>query len=296
MINKKCLAVLSVVLLIAASAVAQKSRGIIFAVVNDGKQIEPIAVIKNGKLSGVGDDVIKSENKPNFVKNHYKPRTQYNLIFGGDNAGTVKVVKDLSDTECASNQAEVSIQSNRVKPQGFVMALATDLRAKRSENGVRRLPLITERTKIEELLMAEMKDKNVPVKNTNEFRYHNLTKIDVDNDGDFEFVGSYWYNTSDKKRSLLFFIADKNAKGGFTLNFKKFQEYEEENVMSKDIKDLDKGLYHELLLDVFDYDGDGTGEIFTVTQAFEGNNFNVYKRAGGKWSRVLETSSYHCAF
>ncbi|HSK73653.1 MAG TPA: hypothetical protein VK892_18290 [Pyrinomonadaceae bacterium] len=287
---------MSLILLLVSSTVAQKSNKKIFAVVNDGKQIEPIAFVKNGKLTGIGDDVVRAENNPEFAKTHYKPRTKYNLIFGGADAGTVTVVKDLSDSDCAGNQAQISIQSRQVNPKGFVMALATDAQAKKSVKGVRRLPLITERAKIEELLMAEMKSKNVPIKNTNEFRYHNLTKLDVDNDGDFEFVGSYWYNTGDKKRSLLFFIADKDAKGEMSLSFKKFEEFAEENVLSKDINDLDKGLYHELLLDVFDYDGDGVGEVFTITQAFEGSNFNVYKRANGKWTRVLETSNYHCAY
>ena len=293
---RKHLIILFILLLLVSSAVAQKSNKKIFAVVNDGKQIEPIAFVENGKLTGIGDDVIKAENNPAFAKKHYKPRTKYNLIFGGADAGTVTVVKDLSASDCAGNQAEISVQSSQVNPKGFVMALATDAVAKKTVKGVRRLPLITERAKIEELLMAEMKSRNVPIKNTNELRYHNLTKLDVDNDGDFEFVGSYWYNTGDKKRSLLFFIADKDAKGEMSLSFKKFEEFQEENVMSKDINDLDKGLYHELLLDVFDYDGDGVGEVFTITQAFEGSNFNVYKRTGGKWTRVLETSNYHCAF
>lgn len=296
MTYKRFLLILSLALLLVSSIAAQKSNKKIFAVVNDGKQIEPIAFVVNGKLTGVGDDAIRAENNPAFAKMHYKPRTKYNLIFGGANAGTITVVKDLSDSECAGNLAQISVQSGEVNPKGFVMALATDAAAKKSVKGVRRLPLITERAKIEELLMAEMKSRNVPIKNINALRYHNLTKLDVDNDGDFEFVGSYWYNTGDKIRSLLFFIADKDVKGDISLSFKKFEEFEEENVMSKDINDLDKGFYHELLLDVFDYDGDGVGEVFTITQAFEGSNFNVYKRSGGKWTRVLETSNYHCAY
>ena len=68
--------------------------------------------------------------------------------------------------------------------------------------------------------MDEMKSKNVPIKNTGELRYHNLTKIDVDGDGNPEFVGTYWYNTGAKKRSLLFFIAEKDAKGRITIPFK----------------------------------------------------------------------------
>ena len=272
-----------------------KPKAIIFAVVEDGKQIEPITYIEKGKLKGVGDDQITQENAPNFVKTFYRRGTKYNMIFGGDDVGTVTVVKDLAATDCAKNQADISIQS-ATKPKGFVMALATNADAKRGVKGLRQLPTSAERAEIEKLVMAEMTAKNVPVKNIGELRYHNLTKINVDNDKNAEFVGSYWYNTGDKKRSLLFFIADKKANGKITMPFSKFEEFSETDVASGDIKSLDEGMYHELLIDMFDYDGDGTAEIFTVAHAFEGNNFNVYKRIGGKWTRVLETSNYHCAF
>lgn len=293
---RKTLFILAVALTLCVAAAAQKNKKIIYAVVEDGKQIEPIAYIEKGVLKGVGDDQITQENAPDFVKTFYKKGTRYNLIFGGDNVGTVTVVKDLSKTDCAANQAQISIQSRKVSPKGFVMALATNADAKSNVKGLRQLPTGAERAAIEKLVMAQMLEKNVPIKNTNELRYHNLTKINVDNDGNAEFVGSYWYNTGVKKRSLLFFIADKNAKGDISMPFSKFEEYDEKNVMNGEVSALDEGMYHELLIDMFDYDGDGTAEIFTVVRGFEGSNFNVYKRLDGKWTRVLETSNYHCAF
>jgi hypothetical protein len=69
-----------------------------------------------------------------------------------------------------------------------------------------------------------------------------------------------------------------------------------DDVMSGDLKDLDGGRGSELLLDLLDYDEDGVKEIFTIGQAFEGNNFYVYKRSGDKWNKVLETYRYRCAF
>ena len=158
------------------------------------------------------------------------------------------------------------------------------------------MPTVTERNDINKLVMDEMLAKNVPIKNTGELRYHNLTKLDVNGDGNPEFVGTYWYNTGAKKRSLLFFIAEKDAEGKLTIPFTKFNEIEEENVMNNDIKSLDEGIYHELLLDMLDYDGEGQSEIFTYSQGFEGSNFNAYKRVDGKWTQVLETSNYHCAY
>lgn len=301
---KKVLILFSLVLLLVSTVLAQKdsstkksvSMKTIFAVVNDGKQIEPIAYIESGKLKAIDGDDISEDIKKGFIGKHYKAKTRYNLIFGGKNVGTATVVKDLADTDCAGNQAVVTVSSKRVKPKGFLIPLATDATPKKNVKGTRELPTSAERAEIEKLVMSEMKSKNVPIKNTGELRYHNLTKIDVNSDGSPEFVGTFWYNTGAKKRSLLFFIAEKDEKGKISISLTQFNEIEEENVMSGEIKSVDDGIYHELLLDIFDYDGDGAGEIFTMSQAFEGSNFNVYKRVDGKWTRTLETSNYHCGY
>lgn len=293
---KKILVILTI-LLLTATVFAQKkdARKIIFAVVNEGKNIEPIAFVEKGELKPINEENAENDNAV-FVKERYKPKTKYNLIFGGANAGTVTVVKNLANTDCAKNQADVSIVSKKAKPKGVIMALATNGLAKRNVKGTRELPTSAERGEIEKLVMEEMKKENIPIKNTDELRYHNLTKVDVDNDNNPEFVGTFWYNTGDNIRSLMFFIAEKDAKGNVSIPFQKFDRVETENVMSKDISDVDKGFYHELLIDIFDVDGDGTGEIFTLEQGFEGNNFNAYKKVGGKWTKVLETSNYHCAY
>jgi hypothetical protein len=293
----KVLLCFSILILLTGVVSAQKHapKKTVFAVINDGKTLEPIAFIEAGKLVELGESA-SGEQKAAFVKNHYRPKTKYNLIFGGKNAGTATVTKDLAESDCASNMADVSVASSRVKPKGVLMALATNAAPKKTVKGVRALPTAAERKEIEALVMAEMKAKNVPIKNTGELRYHNLTKIDVNDDGQNEFVGTFWYNTGEKKRSLLFFIAEKDAKGAITIPFTKFEEYDEENVMNSEIKTLDEGIYHELLLDMFDYDGDGQSEIFTMVRGFEGSSFNAYKRIDGKWTQVLDTSNYHCGY
>lgn len=294
---RKSLAILTI-LLCSTAIFAQKKevKKVIFAVVNDGKNVEPIAYIEKGGLKPINDEDAEETAVANFVKERYKPKTKYNLIFGGANAGTVTVVKDLANSECAKNQADISIVSKIVKPKGFIMALATNDLAKQTVKGTRELPSSEERGEIEKLVMAEMMKENIPIKKLNELRYHNLTKVDIDNDANPEFVGTFWYNTDDKVRSLMFFIAEKSAKGNFSIPFKKFDRIETENVMSNNISDVDKGFYHELLIDIFDVDGDGKGEIFTIERGFEGNNFNAYEKVNGKWTQILETSNYHCAF
>ncbi len=294
--KRRILLFLSIALLLVSSAFAQKTtpKRTIFAVLNDGKTLEPIAFLDKGKLVELGEEA-SGEKTSEFVKAHYKAKTKYNVIFGGANIGSATVTKDLADTECAANQAQITFVSTKVKPKGFLMTLATNATLKANAKLVRQMPTAAERTEINKLVMEEMKTQNIPIKSVGELRYHNLTKLDVDGDGNHEFVGTYWYDTAAKKRSLMFFIAEKKS-GTLSIPFTKFNDIEEKDVMSGEIKTIDEGVYHELLLDMFDFDSDGQSEIFTYSQGFEGSNFNAYKRVDGKWSQVLETSNYHCGF
>ena len=290
---------LLLLLSIAAPVFAQRGRKpIIFAVLNDGKMLEPIAFIEKGKLTApVGGDADPKDLLA-FTNSYYKPKSSYRLIFGGANAGTANVVSSDPKAECSKNMAQISVTSSKTKLGGFVMALATDAAAtKKAVSGLRRKPNWTERNEIDALARAEFTNQKVSAAALKTMNYHNLTALDVNNDKKAELVGSFWVNTSDKERGLLFFIAEKNASGKFEIALSEYKTVKQEEVMSGEIKALDTGgYYHELLLDAFDYDNDGTGEIFTYVQGFEGAGFYAYKRANGKWEKVFEGSNYHCGF
>lgn len=304
----KAFNVLAVIILSAFTVSAQlsspptKSVGpvrpnrIIFAVLNEGKTLEPIAYIESNTLVNADTGDTNIETLKTFVENYYKPKTFYNLIFGGSVAGKVQVSSSNPNSDCAKNVAEASAETTRTKLKGFIMALATDAPIKKPGSGTRRAPNAAERREIEALVRAEFVKKKIPAANLKTLRNHNLTALDVDNDGSAEFVGSYWVATGKTERALLFFIAGKRASGKYALEYSSFGKYKPKDVMSGDINDLDQGIYHELLLDVFDYNGDGTAEIFTIVQAFEGNNFNVFRRESGKWVKTLEHYNYHCAY
>ncbi|HMJ07376.1 MAG TPA: hypothetical protein VK468_00130, partial [Pyrinomonadaceae bacterium] len=82
----------------------------------------------------------------------------------------------------------------------------------------------------------------------------------------------------------------------YRLAYVDYSKITPDDVMSGDMNDVDSGVGHELLLDVFDYDGDGSAEIFTIGKAFEGDNFFVYKLEKGKWTKTFETYNYRCAY
>ena len=272
-----------------------KPKAIIFAVLNDGQTLEPIAAIDKGKLvPSVGGD---GEPKPlkSFVNDYYKPQTTYNLIFGGAINGKVTIKSSSPNSDCGKNLATVTTQSAKAKLKGMVMGLATNETKLKPAESVRRLPTAAERSEIESLVRAEFAKQNVSANALKKLQYYNLTALNVDDDGEAEMVGSFWVESSAKERNLLFFIADKDSDGKYKFGFSEYSKVTPEEVMSGELKDLDE-LGGELLLDALDYNGDTTAEIFTINKAFEGNNFHVYSRQDGKWTRVFENYNYHCAY
>lgn len=291
-----------VILMAVSFAVAQRPRptpkppakpkAIIFTVINDGKSIEPVAYIEKGKLVEATNS---AAGQNSFAATYYKKNTPYTLVFGGVNDGKVTVNKSDAGSDCASNMADVKTEATKARLKGVLMALATNTKVS-AGTGTRRLPTSTERTEVEKLVKAEFTKQKVPAAAIKDLHYQNLTAIDADGDGKAEMVGSYWLGPTDKDRYLLFFIADKGADGKYSFGYSEYQHVTPDKVMSGDVKDLDGGIYHELLIDVLDYDGDGKGEIFTIVQAFEGNNFHAFRRQGGKWIKTFEAYNYHCAY
>ncbi|CAN5719334.1 hypothetical protein BH24ACI2_BH24ACI2_09240 [soil metagenome] len=276
--------------------VKPKPKPIIFAVIGNGGRIEPIGAIDKGKLvETIGGDG-EAKSLLSFSQNYYKPKTTYNLIFGGAKNGTVTIVNSNPKSDCGKNAATVTTQSAKAKLKGLVMGLATNKTPVKPVSGLRRLPTATERAEIETLVRAEFTKQGVSENAVKNLKYHNLTALDVDNDGKAEMVGSFWAENSAKERNLLFFIADKTG-GKYNFGYSKYEKVTPEDVMSGELKDLDdEAMGNELLLDAMDYNGDTTDEIFTVVKAFEGYNYNVYSRQDGKWTRIFEGYNYHCAY
>jgi len=275
--------------------VKEKPKPIVFAVLNDGQTLEPIGVISKSELTATANGGDEPKVLTTFVNTYYKPQTTYNLIFGGAMNGKVTVKSSSPNSDCGKNLATVTTQSAKAKLKGMVMGLATNETKLIPAKGVRRLPTAAERSEIESLVRAEFAKQKVSANSLKKLQYYNLTALDVDDDGEAEMVGSFWVESSAKERNLLFFIADKES-GKYQFGYSEYKKITPDEMMSGDLKDLDTGIGSELLLDALEYNGDTTAEIFTINKAFEGNNFTVYSRRDGKWTKVFEGYNYHCAY
>ncbi len=270
-----------------------RTEPVVFVVLNDGKWIDPIAVVNSGKLAAPSDEDAKLKA---FGNRYYKPRSSYPLIFGGAADGAVTVVKSNIGSECGGPSADVTLRSTQAKPGGLVMALASNVELKANNKGYRRRPTPAERTEIEKLVRSEFTKNGASAEAVNVLRFHNFTAVDVEGDNVPDFVGSYWIAPNANERRLLFFIAEQKTAGDIKIAYSEHSVVTPDDIMSGELKDLEEGRGAELLIDLLDYDKDGVREIFTIGQAFEGNNYYAYKRANGKWTRVFETYNYRCAY
>jgi len=273
---------------------ATAAKPAIFAVLHDGTTLEPIALVDRGKLAQPVNGSDDAKALAAFSKSYYAKGAAYRLVFGSASAGTVNVRSADPKSECGKNTANATSKTTKTPLKGFVMALATNVPAKWTAASYRRKPTPAEKDEADALVKTELQKQKLSPKT---LHYQNLTAIDADNDGKAELVGSYWVEVDKLTRALLFFIATKGSNGKYAVSYKDYRSVDQASVMTgANITAVEEGYYNEVLLDSFDYDGDGVAEIFTYEQGFEGSGFYAYRKTGGKWTRAYEFNNYHCGF
>jgi len=283
--------------LVAQRRAAAAAKPVIFAVLNDGRVIEPIGYIgTKGAITSAIDGASEAAVANAFHRTFFAKGKMFPLIFGGKVAGNVTVTSSDPSGECSSYLANVTTKTTRTPLKGNIMALATNAKIARPGSGVRRLPTSAERAEIEALVRDAFMKEGISAEIAKNLEYHNLTALDLNSDGQAEMVGTFWVVPSATERQLLFFIAELGSDKKYRFGYSESKRIKQEETMSEDIKDLDTGVYHERLLDIFDVDGDGDSEVFSYVMSFEGAGFNVYKRQGDVWAKYFEGSNYHCGY
>lgn len=278
-------------------AAASPAKTVIFAVLNDGKAIEPIGYIgAKGAMTPAIDGASEAAVLSAFHRTYFAKGKMFPLVFGGKVSGNVTVTSSDPRGECVNYLGNVTTKTTRSPLKGNIMALATNAKIIKPGSGVRRLPTPAERAEIEALVRDRFVKDGISEEVVKALKYHNLTALDVNSDGQAEMVGTFWVEPSATDRQLLFFIAELGADKKYRFGYSESKKVAQAETMSEEIKDVDSGVYHERLLDIFDVDADGDSEIFSYVMSFEGAGFNVYKRKGDVWVNHFEGSNYHCGY
>jgi hypothetical protein len=261
-------------------------------------QVEPVAVIDRRGALAEPETSAASDGAPSaFLARHYRPGAKYRLIFGGAEAGTL-TIRAATPAECSPNAASADIVSAKAVLGGNVMALATDGAHAPRAQASRRPPTAAERAAAfgvaKQFLLGKRVSASAIERGTKTL---NLTATDLDGDGRDELVGSYVVKTGPKVRDTLFLVAAPQG-SGFRAVLTKYARVKASEMMDPTmIGNIGEGgLGTELYVEQLDADGDGVGEVFTLSSSFEGTTYRAYRRQGGAWGATYENYSYRCAY
>lgn len=259
-------------------------------------QVEPVAVIDGRGTLAEPDLGAGSDGAPSaFIARHYQPGAKFRLIYGGAEAGFL-TIRAATPAECSPNSASADLGPSATKLGGNVMALATDHARTQRTQASRRPPTTAERAAAFAVAKRFLQGKRVSASERNT-KTLNLTATDLDGDGREELVGSYVVRVGPKVRDTLFLVAAPRGRSYVPALTKYARVNAREMMDPSQIDNLGEGgLGTELYVEQLDADGDGVGELFTLSGSFEGTTYRAYRRERGTWRAVYENYSYRCAY
>ena len=258
--------------------------------------VEPVAVIDGrGAFAepnlGTGSDGAPSE----FTARHYQPGAKYRLIYGGAEAGFL-TIRAATPAECSPNDATADPGPTTAKLGGNLMALATDHAPTQRTQVSRRAPTAAERAAAFAAAKRFLAGRRVSASERNT-KTINLTATDLDGDGREELVGSYVVKTGPRVRDTLFLVAAPQGRGYVPALTRYARVNAREMMDGSQIDNIGEGGFGmEVYVEQLDADGDGVGELFTLSGSFEGTTYRAYRRERGTWKSVYENYSYRCAY
>jgi hypothetical protein len=238
-------------------------------------------VIVAGKQLRVPFNDEQKDRQKRIAEEYFAAGRTYRLIFGGGEAGSVKVRKWTEG--CNSVHAEVELPAS-AKLGGQVRALATNSDSLGKSASARRAPTDAERAAVMTLVKNIYRQNRTPANLIAGIKVTNLTATDLDGDGKYEFIGSFTSAAKNKFERDLFLIA-KSLGAGMRADFAKFQAYQ---------PPPETFLHSIDFVDQLDLDGNGTGEVFAIQGGFDAYAYLIFKRVGGRWREVYDMMGDAC--
>jgi hypothetical protein len=252
-----------------------RNSAVVFAVSSEGDEgsMDAVVDVNGARLQRPYNDEMEAGRK-SFGQKYFAAGKVYRLIFGGGDAGTVKV--NSWDLGCNNIHAKVT-PSTSARLGGKVMALATTSETLGKRQSMRRAPSESERAAVLTLMKSIYRERRTPANLMSAIKVTNLTATDVDGDGAYEMIGSFTLAAKNKFERDLFLIA-KPQGAAMKADFVKFQAYQ---------PPPEKFLWSIDFVDQLDLDGNGVGEVFAMQGAFDGYAYLIFKKVGGRWREVF---------
>lgn len=267
----------------------QKRDTVIFVV--SGEESEPgqarrysmdaLVVIRGGKYVHPMDEYNEKSERL-FADKYYQKGQKYRLLFGGGEAGTATV--QSWQEGCNAIHSTISVEGD-VNVRGRIMGLATDSESLGKRAVSRRALTGAERDAVMSLVQSIYRQRKTPNALMRRLEVKNLTATDLNGDGRYEVVGDFRIQTGDINgaRRDLFLIATPAAKG-YRAELANFQSYRMDSGFGRGVGFADQ----------LDMDGDGTSEIVTIDEGFDGYGYSIYRKRNGRWSVIYTGTGDAC--
>ena len=268
-----------------------QNAAVVFVVSAEGDEgsMDAVVIVNGARLQRPYNDEMESGRKT-FGEKYFAAGRIYRLIFGGGEAGTVKVKS--WDLGCNNIHAKVTANTS-ARLGGKVMALATTSETLGKRQSTRRAPTESERAAVLTLMKDIYRQNRTPANLMSSIQVTNLTATDLDGDGTYEMIGSFTLGTRPSsptgegaikfERDLFLIAKPKGA--AMKADFVKFQAYQpppEQFLSSIDF------------VDQLDLDRNGVGEVFATQGGFDGYGYLVFRKVGGRWREVFNFAGDAC--
>lgn len=261
---------------------AQDEGTVIFSVTkyaNEPAFIEPIVIIRGKTYTAPPVDGPESVTKK-FTDAFFHPGRRYRVVFGGGDAGTLSVVKEV-EPGCVGLTAEVTLETS-ARMGGQVEALAVSSDDIGRGESFRRAPTEDERASALSIARRIYVQRRVSASLIKKMSTINLTAIDLERDGKVELIGSFQIRGANYVSYDLFVIFEPAAAGNYKAALSWYNKGGEENYESRS------------LVDVIDLDGDHILEVIAGSSYYESNDYVIYKRQAGTWRPIYNGGGGGC--
>jgi hypothetical protein len=278
-----------------AAALSAPQPQVLFAVINRGSEfaIEPVAMVTKtpGPCAGCWrlhfEDALRDDVPDDvFAARYYRHGRTYRVLTGGFDAGTATVEKPTM-LGCISLAATVKI-TPPLPPTW--PALAVGSLHVPSRKAYRLEPAAAEEKAMSRLARRELSKRGLPPPLLAKLEQTDFLSPDLNHDGRRDLIGSF--EVKDESRRTpdyyrIFLIAAADDAGGYRAEYVGY--------FRLNTAQNENGTQAVTVVDTLDLDEDGTDEVITSTQGYEGNEYQILKRGhNGKWTIIYRGGGSGC--
>jgi hypothetical protein len=283
---------LGAVFLLLTGAAAEDSSRMLFAVRTSRDsatgpaftRIEPIARFRRVRSGPEKIEFLKLPGEEKLISEYYQTGTKYGVVRGGVPSGSV-VVLPPDHNACQDIEQPVTRDGNATPRWRSSDAVAGKSLALGKLASPLRAPSADETRQLMGIVRRLFAIKAVPADALDHIKSDNVAATDLNGDGRVDFIGTFTVNDTRNTHNLFVVMRDSNgAQRADVIRY-------DRSLNAKD----DLAAQGWTLVDVEDFDGDGTAEIIVQNHGWEWWSYDILKlKREAEWQVIYSGGGSGC--